>query len=490
MKRFLFTFILLVAILFPTRTKAETEPTDTVTYTVETVATISSGRYTPFWLTANRGGLGSPRLNNGYLRAAAEKKMDWESRFSWGAGLDLVGAWKSWSPFRIRQLYGEIRYRSLSAFAGSKLIEPEMTDPLLSSGNLLYSGNALPIPQVRAGIKDFVPVWGTNGWFSVKGYIAYGKFTDSRWQKNWVAPDSLRTSGVLYHSKGLWMRGGNPDRFPLTGTFGIEMGTQFGGESHHNGETIKMGHGLEKWLKAFFPSPSDASAVHGERTNVEGNFIGSYYFQMEWAPKSGPRAKVYYQHLFDDHSQMFFQYGPWKDGLWGVQIYLPKNRWISSAVYEFLYTKDQTGAVYHDSTEWVPEQVSGRDCYYDHFLYAGWQNRGLGIGSPLAISPIFNSDHTLFFYDTRIVAHHLGISGNPTENLDYRLLLTATSNWGTYMHPLPEVEHNFSAMAEVGWHLSRLPGWSLKGSVAFDRGQLLGNNFGLLISISKSGRIF
>lgn len=461
---------------------------DSLRYFGEVRATFSGGENTPFWLVNNLQGLGSPEKNYGFVRGAVFRDINKDKRFSWGAGIDIAGAWRSSAPFYIHQLFGEIKYRSLGALVGSKEIWGEFSNPRLSSGNLLYSGNAMPIPQVRAGIFDYTDFWGTNGWFAVKGYIAYGMFTDSGWQKSWTARGSKRTEDVLYHSKGLWLRGGNTSRFPLTGEIGIEMATQFGGKAFKNGETLEIGNGFKDWLKAFFPSTTTRKTFLGEQTSVDGNMVGAYNIALAWIPEADWNVKAYFQHYFEDHSQMTFEYG-WKDGLWGVEAALPDNPFISSFVYEFLYSKDQTGAVNNDSSDKVPEQVSGRDNYYNHSIYSGWQHWGMGIGNPLAISPIYNHNRLLNFFDTRIIAHHVGFSGTPANGIEYRVLLSFSKNWGSYQHPLPEVLNNFNGLLEVTWKPARLKGWYGSAAIAGDSGKLLGNSFGAMITIGKAGFI-
>ena len=77
-------------------------------------------------------------------------------------------------------------------------------------------------------------------------------------------------------------------------------------------------------------------------------------------------------------------------------------------------SKDQAGAVFNDTNEYYPEQVSGRDDYYNHGIYpAGWSHWGMGMGNPLLISPIYNKDCTLRFKHNRVKAHHFGLSGSP-----------------------------------------------------------------------------
>lgn len=70
---------------------------------------------------------------------------------------------------------------------GSKERDPFGKNPQLSSGGMVEGNNTRPVPQVRVGIEEFTNVPFTNAWLKVKGHIAYGRFTDDRWQRDYVA---------------------------------------------------------------------------------------------------------------------------------------------------------------------------------------------------------------------------------------------------------------------------------------------------------------
>lgn len=461
----------------------------------ELTGSFSGGDQTPFWLVNNTQGLGSLRKNNVRLRATVIREPDETRRFSWGAGVDLVGGIRQQSPFSIHQLYGEVRYRCLDLMIGQKEMYGDVSNPRLSSGNLLFSGNSMPIPQIRAGIFDFADIWGTKGWLGIKGYLAFGMFSDSKWLRDWVKPQVDEPHGVYpqnvkYHSKGIWLRNGNAEKFPLTLEVGIEMATQFGGSAWRrtpdgNVVWVKGSGGLKGLWHAFVPQPGGSD--QGETSNVDGNFLGNWSFALAWTPKDKDwSVKAYYQHLFEDHSMLYIDY-PWRDGLWGVEGKLPDNPYVSRIVYEFLYMKDQSGPVYWDKTDALPIQVSGRDQYYWHYIYGAWQHWGMIIGNPLILSPIYN-DGTLLLKSNRIIGHHLGLEGRPMPELGYRLLASFQRSWGTYKDPLPEVANCFNLLAEVSWRPPKLRGWEGRLSFGLDAGSLIGRSVGAQITISRSGK--
>lgn len=479
--------LLILAALLPASLCAEWN--DSIRYRGEINATLSSGDHTPFWLMSNRHGVSSLTRNNGYLRLGAFHDIDTTRRFSWGAGVDLVLASRFTSTFFVQQLYGEVAYRCLDAMVGSKEFRPEINNPELSSGNLLYSGNAHPVPQVRVGIFDYADFWGCRGWFSVKGYVAYGKFTDSGWVEDWTNKDYKYTTGTLYHSKAIYLKGGDKRKFPLEFELGFESATEFGGTLWKDGKPTKMPQGFKDWIKALIPMKGGSDTPVADQTNVEGNVLGSWNFCLSWNPKADWRIKLYYEHYFEDHSMMTFDY-PWKDGLYGVEAKLPKNPVISEIVYEFLYTKDQSGAVYWDHTPEINEQVSGRDNYYNHYFYNGWQNWGMGIGTPFIISPIYNFNHEMIFRDNRVVAHHVGFRGDPLPELGYLVKASYSRNWGRYGEPFKNVENNYNLLIQLDYRPRRLAGWEGKLAFAMDRGGLLGRNYGVMLNISKTGWLF
>ncbi len=482
------------ALLFATAAvspSALAEKPDSLRYRAEVGVTLSDGAHTPLWLNANRFGFSSTERNNFWLRAGLFKDMDESERFSWGAGVDLGVAHRLQSTFMPQQLYAEVKYRCLDAMIGAKEISDPLLDRDLSSGALTAGWNARPIPQIRLGIFDYADFWGCQGWFAIKGHVAYGMFDDNWWINRWVDKDTRYSLNTLYCSRAIWFRGGNKEKFPLTGEIGLTLESEFGGKTwipdgQGGGHWDKHPTDLKAFAKAFIPGHGSEDTAMGEQLNVEGNYLGNWAFSLKWEDSSGWMVKAYYEHFFEDHSMMFFDY-PWKDGLYGVQGRLPKNPVVSELSYELLYMKDQSGPVYWDHTPDLNYQVSGRDDYYNHYIYNGWQHWGQGIGNPLMTSPIYNADHRLIFTSTRVISHHFAFKGSPTDQIDYRVLLSHTTSWGTYSEPFHNTKSNFSWLAEVKYHPRKLKGWEASFSLAGDHGKLLGNSFGGMLTISKSG---
>lgn len=229
-------------------------------YRTETGISFSGGEHTPFWLTANKQGLSSIEKNSGYLRAGIFREMEDDKRFSYAFGADLAVAYNFSSSFIIQQLYADLKYRCLQLSIGSKERHSEFNNPFLSSGGLTFSGNTRPIPQVRIGIPEYTPVPGTKGWLAFKGHVAYGMFTDDGWQKDFVAPGNKYTEHVLYHSKDLYVKIGNREKFPLILEGGLEMAAQFGGNAYIGNDKTDMPNGIKDFSRCL--SLVEAVAKH------------------------------------------------------------------------------------------------------------------------------------------------------------------------------------------------------------------------------------
>lgn len=486
--------IIAAALMAAAMPAAAREFGDSLRYRAEIGGTFSAGEHTPFWMVNDQYGFSGLKKNNAWIRGGIFHDLDKEKRFSWGAGVDLGVALNFQRVFIPQQIYAEVKYRCLNAMIGQKEMPSDIIDTDLSSGDLTNSSNARPIPQLRIGIFDYADFWGCKGWFAVKGYIGYGMFTDNAWIKKWARPETDYTLSTLYCTRAIYFRGGDARQFPLTGEFGMRMDSQFGGtyysaeDADGNRRVEKRPTNLKAWFKGLVPMGGDETTVAGEQLNVQGNFLGNWSFALAWQDPKGWSVKAYYQHFFEDHSQMTFDYA-WIDGLWGVHGKLPKNPFLSEAVVEFFYSKDQSGPVYYDHDDKIDHQVSGRDYYYNHYLYNGWCNYGYGIGNPFIISPIYNSDHIFEFYNNRVEAWNIGLKGEPSPQVDWKLRIGVIRSWGSHDYPAVKILNDFSLLAKVNYHPRRLKGWEGSLSIGWDQGSLIGNSFGVGITIAKVGFI-
>lgn len=93
---------------------------------------------------------------------------------------------------------------------------------------------------------------------------------------------------------------------------------------------------------------------------------------------------------------------------------------------------------------------------------------------------------------------HLSVVGGITRCIDYRLLATMTRHWVCYGAPVKEVERVTSVMIECSFSKGGAYDWrfTLSGAMDFDSAvgsgaqvPLLGNNRGVMVTVSKSWKV-
>ena len=352
----------------------------------------------------------------------------------------------------------------------------------LSSGSLIRGNNAIPIPQISISLPVYKKYQILNYDFWIKGAFSHGWFSKGAYVK---AP--------LLHEKYLYLKKSLID--------GLDLSIGLVHEAIWGGETIDYGpqpQKLSDYFRVVFARSASSAGFVGEQVNVLGNHLGVWDISLD--KKSNSRNyKLYYQHPFEDKSsafQHFFDEIKKRkipvnsfDGLFGVELY-NKSGIISRFLYEYFNTMYQSGpqsAAGSDSTY-------GRDNYYNHYIYrSGWTYQGRVIGNPL-FTLGSNSSNQLYIVNNRIRAHHIGLSGNISSQIDYKLLITFSTNYGTYDDNYWSKEKNKLYQFEGGLkQISALlqfdfsnvwDNLDIRISYAIDRGKLMEDSDGLLVSLN------
>ncbi|MBQ6162266.1 MAG: hypothetical protein IJK21_06440 [Prevotella sp.] len=493
--------------------KNHISPLDGIEITTEAQISASHGN-TPLWLNANKFGLSSLESTNGYLRATALRPLAIDSgkTFGVGYGLDVAVPFNYTSHIVVQQAYAEVRWLHGTLSAGSKQHGMELKNNRLSSGSQTLGINARPVPQARLALPDYWTLPFANRWLAIKGHIAYGLMTDQRWQHSFTQKRTKYVDDAYFHSKSGYLRIGSDKHLKQWSLeLGLEMSAIYGGTAYaesEDGMTPLLGEkGIRGFLHALIPGGFDAGETVYK--NVSGDQVGSWVARLNY-DADNYTVSVYTDKFFEDHSAMLFTdyngYGEgdeWnekkkskfliyklKDMLLGAEVKLKHSRWVDNIVGEYIYTKYQSGPIFHDHTKNLSDHIGGVDNFYNHHIYTGWQHWGMVMGNPLYRSPIYNDNGRIEVQNNRFMAFHLGMSGQPAPNLDYRLLATWQDGQGTYIKPYVDPKHNVSLMAEANYRFTAgtLRGWSVRAAIGIDRGKIYGNNHGVQITIAKRWR--
>ncbi|MBO5699429.1 MAG: hypothetical protein J6R79_05450 [Bacteroidaceae bacterium] len=482
---------------------------DSLCYHTELSTTVSPQGVTPLWMSSNKHGLSTLQENSAYLRVGiTQSNFNIHSSKPWtlGYGVDVVlpvnyatenvDYGKQRSNFILQQAYVDLNYKKVCLSVGAKERPMMLKNNQLSSGSQTFGINARPVLQVRFELPEYLSLTGKeSAWLAIKGHLGYGMMTDGSWQKSYASKAGRCAENTLLHTKAGYLRIGDPSKHMFIFEGGLEMATQFGGTIYNPtgrtgwfGEKIEMGTKPSDFIDAILGTGSDET--DGAYQNASGNTLGSWLFSLKYQAQDWS-LRAYYDHFFEDHSMMFFEYG-WFDGMMGLEINMPKNKWLTTLVYEYMNTTYQAGAVYHDKTPQIPDQVSARDNYYNHNLYPGWQHWGYAMGNPLFTSPVYYSDSEIAFHSNRFKAHHFAFQGQMIEGLNYHVKLSYATHLGTYWKPYLERRYMTSGLLALNYNFEHLKSLSRKGwestfTFAFDRGKQLGDNLGFSISLIKKG---
>lgn len=482
---------------------------DAIHYGATIMMQASSGEFSPYMIGSWNYGRTTTK-NAALIDLEANRDLDLSKRFSWSAGIEVMAGYShraeygrydvetaGWNKHRVgpapvwlQQLYGQVKFRGVFLTAGMKNHHSTLVDDGLSSGDLVMSTNARPIPMVTAGFIDFQNIPFTKGWVQIKGEIGYGKFADDDYmshQYNYyndhVALD------VLYTYKNIYFRT-NPDK-PFSAMAGVQSAGQFGGNTKfykygHLTKTVNNPESFKTYWQMIFPWSEKGDGF------IEGSHLGSWDFKASYRFGNGDRLSAYFQWLWEDGSSMAKRNKT--DGLWGLQWQRPGRRFITGALVELLDFKDHSGPIHYAPGDHqnpsITTEATGRDGYYNNSSFNSHANYGMALGTPFMLSPVYNLDGFPEFIYNRTRGFHVGAEGFLMPTLAWKARVSYATVYGSSAISSPKTLHNTSAGVVLDWKADRLVrGLSVGLNMALDHGTLRGNNFGTLLSVKYSGML-
>ena len=356
----------------------------------------------PFWLHADQYGLYDPHSANGLLTARFYQPVASGKRYSIYASGMMAGraADRSWAglPF----LSATLNFSVLQLRAG------RFSDPLgtnyhpLSSGSMLYSTNAMPVPKIMVKTRGFVDIPYTKGHLQFSAYLSHGWLEHSRYTKN-----------AYLHQKYLYLK---VNYKMLEATGGIVHNVQWGGTNPGYGQ---LPDSFEDYLRVVFSQSADqkSNAPGAEKTNSIGNSVAGYDFNLRVHLN---HATLSFYRLFYLEDKVSTQFrSPW-DGMWGAAYIAKKSHPLLKAfLYEHINTKRQ------DSFDFEPR---GSANYYNNGVYgSGWTYNNRVLGNPLLLTDGSNRSP---IYNNIILAHHFAADGFISPNLQWEIRYTFSRNYG------------------------------------------------------------
>lgn len=472
----------------------------------------ASGDHLPYLMTQNQGGILSPQGSQGYVRAA----YNWSARrgkLCLEAGIDAVGYFSSHYDYYSRngylqQLYAEASWGKYFITLGSKAEQPKLVDARLSSGNWLWSGNARPMPGVRIGTNDFVPMAILGGNIEGSFDISWQRMNDGSWQdarfdayvNHAKEVGYVKTVNALHggwlHRKSVFFR--TASKFPFFVTIGLEHGAIYAGDIRHYDDTRYDGADPDKnpalfqhensWLGSAFGAKG--KDYPNKETNItesnKSNQMFAFDIRLDLRLRRSSFA-LYKQTYYDD---LKGSTSALTDGLWGIEVKQSRFRWINHLVAEYVQATKQG----------IGKQSIN---YYMDERFGAYTHYGMAVGSSMLVSPIYNADNYLGFAFNNMRGWQVAFEGELTRNTTYLVKVGGKKTYGSPYYALGDRSYygaydgqlkdwtrtdvaekesslsNTSMLLQVTYRWGK---WNFMPTIAFDRGDLYGNNFGAMFS--------
>mgnify|MGYP000844264805 FL=1 len=449
---------------------------DTIlTLFAEAGATVSSTDRAPFWLFSNSFGALGTGTPGGWIRAGFNGYSFPSGKINLAFGADIIDRYDASNAFLLQQAYAGLTAGPVLLKAGRWEENHGNQYNRLSSGGLIWSGNARPETRISLSIPEFIPVPFTNGFAEIKGGISHG----------WLGNDMF-VNNILLHHKYFYIRLGGT--LPLRLNLGMHHFAQWGGISS-DPDYGELPHSVEDYFRVFFGKGGSKNAYWTEFRNATGNHLGSYNLGIDASLKNY-EISFYWQTLFEDGSGMRLR--NISDGLWGLKITLKESSLLSAVLFEYLNTTNQSGTYDQYYENDTLKFAGGNDNYFNSGVYkGGWSYNGMTIGTPLITSPVLLSEPGFqAIRNNKVTAVHMGFEGS-VRTVSYMMKYTFSRNYGYNGGEFPGGSkqcHSFILKANVP---DVLPyGLTISGALAFDAGELTGNNFGCMISLIKNWQIW
>jgi hypothetical protein len=443
---------------------------DSIRYEAEIMGLASSGASAPFWLQSNSYGKILPSNCSGNALIGITKDFGSRLRpFDYGFKADgFVQYGNSSSSVYFHELYAKARLFVFDLTVGSREEYLGVHDTTLSSGGLIFSSNARPMPKITAEIERFSSIPFTDGYAEIRGAVSHGWFSKDAYEQ-----------GALLHHKWAQMRIGG--ELPVNFQYGFEHIAIWGGTI----ESVVQPSSIADLKTVFLAKGGGSDVAPGEQINAMGNHIISQNMRLD-IEVAEITLSAYWQNISEDRPILVM----WKtmntpDGLWGITLKSKRFPLVKGVLYEYVNTSDQSGP-YHDKDGII---YGGSDGYFTNYIYqSGWTYRKQIIGTPFISNVVFDQAGKISSISNRVQVHHFGVEGS-VDAYNYKLLASFSKNYGKY--PLSEElrKDNRSYLLEINKQFSKFKNIEFSASLGIDQGALYGNRIGILCGIRKRGNL-
>ncbi len=450
-------------------------PVDTSIHTtVEAQAIVSDAGATPFFLSRLQ--YGSVPLDNPglILRTWNGKGYNLKKKYDWKYEVEATGWTGRQNDFWLTQAYVSGRWRKWELWAGRRKEVYGLGDTVMTSGFYAWSGNAVPVPKIQIGTRDYIDF--------AKGHL--GIFMT--FSHGWLDNRGPVIDGVL-HQKTLYGRIGKRNAV-------INL---FGGLNHHvkwsgiGRDGTKFGSGLNTFYYVTTASKSrsviktDPNSPAGELGYQFGDHLGSIDLQIKIQSERG-NISIYKQTAFE--TGRIARLITANDGITGISLKLNKTKLIQRIIFEYIYTANQG-----QYSSGISKLLSMKDPHANEIennfngSHGGWFYMDRGIGTPFVVFELESKSRIGYGFTLNAVkGYYWGIQGLLPKDLFWKLNVAYSLHTYPRYPGFPIKEYKgFIPQTSLGFQVSKNASKNLtiESEIGYDRGYRVKNTLGLKLGI-------
>ena len=455
-------------------------PDTSIHASIEAQAIVSDAGATPFWLRSLKYG-SVPMENPGLiLRAWNGKGYNLKKKYDWKYEVEATGWTGKQNDFWLTQAYVSGRWRKWELWVGRRKEVYGLGDTTMTAGFYSWSGNAIPMPKVQLGTRDYLNF--AKGWLGVHMTYSHGWFDNQ-------GP----TINAYLHQKTLYGRIGRPNSLiNLFGginhnvSWGGEAKVKIAGEIQYYPDNISTYFYLVTILKNRNILPTDTKASDDDLGYHFGNHLGSVDLAVKLQNKFF-EALLYRQSIYE--TGRIVGLTQINDGLTGISFKLKNPNIIEMIGIEYLYTANQGN--YTSGIADFFGLKDGHKIEIESYLNNGgrgsWKYWNKSLGTPIFImdSEIVQGGDNYFRLNA-IKSIHLYLSGKFNNSTKWKLRLSDSGYALPRNHLKPRLTasdflNQTSTVIEVDKRFSE----RIKSTfqLGYDQGERLKNTLGGGISI-------
>ena len=441
---------------------------------VELQAIASDVGATPFFLSRLQYGA-IPLDNPGIVAIVRNgKNYNLKKKYDWKYQVQATGWAGKQNDFWLTEAYVSGRRGNWELWAGRRKEVYGLGDTAMTSGFYAWSGNAVPIPKIQFGTRDYVDF--AKGHLGIFITFAHG----------WLDNQGPVLDGFL-HQKTLYGRIGR--RNALINLFGGVNHQVMWSGTGRDGTT--WGTGLNTYYYVVTTSKDrktikeDPNAPQTESGYQYGAHLGSIDLLIKVQPEWGTLS-IYKQTAWETGRVASLITA--NDGIAGISLHLKRTKLLQHIIFEYIYTANQ-GHYYSGLAKLLGMNDPHANEVENYFngSHGGWHYINRSIGTPFIVYDLENYGKNYIFPLNAVKAYFIGLNGLfPSGGINWKVKLAYSFHTSVKFPGFPIREYSgFIPQTSLGLQISKnaFKKFNVQAEIGYDRGERVPITLGIKMGI-------